>query len=236
MPSPIPFWPADGGPIYAETPAHIHEGQWLIEPWNAISSLLILLPSIYFLYQLRGQFRQQAVLALCAPLLILGGLGSTLFHGLRMHKAFLLMDFMPTLAAFLVMIAYLWFRALKSWWLALGVLALVFGLSYWAHTSLPPSSRTNVSYFIRGTAFFMPLIILLLRTRFQKAAWLLAGLAGLVAALIFRMYDKSAVDILPMGSHFLWHANTGFGGLCIAHYMISLGNPPQQPHINNPYS
>jgi hypothetical protein len=231
VPAPQPFWPSDGGPIYAETPLHIHDGQWLIEPWNAISSLLIVLPGLYFLYRLRGRLQGNLLLALCAPLLMLGGIGSTLFHALRSERALMMMDFLPTLAAFVLMIAYLWFRVLRSWVLAVGVLGLAFALTWWTGEHLPLAYRINVAYFIRGTAFFMPLLVLLIRTRMHRAIYMFAGLALLMAALAFRYFDKSLVDILPMGSHFLWHAATGLGGLCIAEYLLSLGGALREPPV-----
>lgn len=224
MPTPRSFWPNDGGDLYAETPAHLHDGQWLIEPWNAFSSLMIVLPGLYFLYRLRGQLKQQALLALCAPILILGGLGSTFFHGFRSSPFFLIMDVFPTLAVFVMMITYIWYKVLRSWLLAILVLSLAFGVSYLAFTYLPAGTQINVSYFIRGTAFFLPLLILLFRTQFTRSWLMFSGLASFVAALVFRYYDKAMVPVLPMGSHFLWHAFTGIGGILIAEYLITIGS------------
>ncbi len=66
----------DGGPYYTET----NPANFIVEPWNAISSLLYLLPAIYWATKIRKHIRENSFVAFCVPLLILGGLGSTFFH------------------------------------------------------------------------------------------------------------------------------------------------------------
>jgi hypothetical protein len=39
----------DGGPVYTET----HPGQFIVEPWNAFTALLMLIPAIYWFYRIR---------------------------------------------------------------------------------------------------------------------------------------------------------------------------------------
>jgi hypothetical protein len=214
------YYPQDGGPFYAETPVHIEPGQWLIEPWNAFSSLLIVAPAIYFLWQLRGRYKANLFLTLCIPLLIAGGMGSTLFHGLRIHTFFLRMDVFPTMLLFLAITAYFWAKALRSWWAAVGIMLLSFGLMWLGYQYLPMGMRVNVGYFLRGTLFFLPVMIVLLRTKFRHALWVFGSLAAFGAALGFRYADKLSTDVLPMGTHFLWHAATGLGGFLIAEYLL----------------
>ncbi len=84
--------PIDGGPIYAETDLSV----LFTEPWNALSSLAILLPAVYWAVRLRGDYRTYSFIFYCIPLLFLGGLGSTLFHAFRVSKWLLLMDVLPT--------------------------------------------------------------------------------------------------------------------------------------------
>ena len=77
----IAITPLDDGPIYRET---TDLSQFIVEPWNAFSSLTFWIPACIFLWQLQGRYRQQAfVVYFCIPMLVLGGLGSTLFHALR---------------------------------------------------------------------------------------------------------------------------------------------------------
>jgi len=82
----------DHGPVYHETDL----SNFVAEPWNALSSLIIALPAVYFLIKYRGQYKIHAfIIYFCAPLLIMNGLGSTLFHAFRAHVFFLIMDVLP---------------------------------------------------------------------------------------------------------------------------------------------
>lgn len=216
------YFPKDGGPYYAETPLHLHPGQWLIEPWNAFSSLLIVAPAIYFLWRLRGRYASNLFLTLCIPLLVAGGTGSTLFHGLRIDRIFLHMDVFPTMLLFLLITAYFWAKALRSWAWAVGIMLLSFGLMYLGYRYLPGEGnlRVNVGYALRGTLFFLPLMVVMIRTHFHRAFWVFGSLMSFGAALAFRYADKMTTDFLPMGSHFLWHTATGVGGFMIAEYLL----------------
>lgn len=217
-----PWHPTDGGPHYAETPTMIAVGQWLMEPWNAFSSLLIVAPAIYFLWQLRGRYRENIILTVCIPLLVAGGMGSTLFHGLRSSRFLLMLDVWPTMVLFLVITLYFWAKAFRNWWAAVATMAVGFALSWWVYTGFRGSFAINLGYAVRGTLFFLPLVILLLRTRFKGAFFVLTGLVAFGAALLFRTTDKQFLDILPMGTHFLWHSFTGIGGFLIAEYLLRM--------------
>jgi hypothetical protein len=214
------FMPLDGGPIYAETPHELAAGQWLIEPWNAISSLLIIAPAIYFLIHAWGSLRKNLFLALCIPLLLLGGTGSTLFHAFRIEPLFLSLDVWPTALLFLAVSAYFWAKVFGNWWMALLVMGLVVVFTLGIYQWFPISFRTNWAYFLRGLAFFLPMVITLLRTRFREGGWIIFGLVAFGLALLFRYLDHDATTILPMGSHFLWHVFTGLGGFLIAEYLL----------------
>jgi hypothetical protein len=217
------YHPQDGGPIYAETPMALHPGQWFIEPWNAISSLLIVAPALYFLWQLRGRYKSNLFLVLCIPLLIAGGSGSTLFHGLRISRFFLALDVLPTMILFLAITTFFWAKALKNWWIALALMFANYFFGEWFFAQIPLGYRINLSYFMRGTLFFLPLMIVLLRTRGRNALLVFGSLAAFGAALAFRYYDHRASVYLPMGTHFLWHAATGLGGFLIAEYLLRFG-------------
>ena len=220
------WWPQDGGPIYAETPTDLADGQWLLEPWNAFSSLLIVAPAIYFLIRLRGRYGSNLFLTLCIPLLVAGGLGSTFFHGFRASRYLLLLDVLPTMILFLAVSVYFWAKVFSSWWAAAGVMVVAFAATYLVFEYLPVSQRTNIGYALRGTVFFLPLVIILFRTNFQHAWFIFASLAAFGSALACRFTDKMVTHILPMGSHFLWHAFTGLGGFLIAEYLLRIEKDP----------
>jgi hypothetical protein len=47
--------------------------------------------------------------------------------------------------------------------------------------------------------------VVLVRTRFRHAGWVVAGLISFVIAWFFRLLDREVGVYLPMGSHWLWH-------------------------------
>lgn len=215
-----PWFPTDGGPTYAETPAFIGHDQILIEPWNAFSSLLIVAPAIYFLIHLRGKYRENWFLVLCIPLLVLGGTGSTLFHAFRLSHFLLKLDVWPTALLFLAVSAYFWAKALKSWPFALVTMLLFFIATMGIYEFVPIGFRTNSAYLLRGLAFFVPVWITLKRTKFKEAGFIFGGVLAFALALFFRLIDHETISVLPMGTHFLWHAFTGLGGFLVAEYLL----------------
>ncbi len=102
----------DGGPWYAET--HITDAI-IVEPWNAFSSLAIAFPAFYFLWKIRKNPKQYGFLLAAIPFLMLNGIGSTLFHGFRTSRFFLIMDFLPALIVTLMITVYFWSKVLPKW-------------------------------------------------------------------------------------------------------------------------
>ena len=221
------WWPRDGGPIYAETPLHLEKGEWLLEPWNALSSLLIVAPAIYFLVKLRGRYGANLFLTLCIPLLVAGGMGSTLFHGFRASRYLLMLDVMPTMLLFLAVSVYFWAKVFENWWYAAALMLVAFAGTWVVFNYFPPGIRVNAGYAVRGAVFFLPLVIILFRTKFQDGWFIFGAVGAFAAALIFRLVDKETTAVLPMGSHFLWHSFTGFGGFLVAEYLLRLDRDPE---------
>jgi hemolysin III len=215
------FMPVDGGPIYQETPLEL--SHWLVEPWNALSSLFIIMPGIYFFFKLRGQYSRHRLLTWCIPLLILGGLGSTFFHAFRTESIFLVMDVAPTALLFLIVSGYFWYRVIGNPWIAAGLIVVLMAIPFSFFFILPRGSLSiNLSYAVRGTIFFLPLVLILARTHYKYALMIFSALVFFGLALLFRSVDKDVNTVLPMGSHFLWHVCTGVGGLLVAEYIYRL--------------
>ncbi len=208
----------DGGPIYTETdPSFI-----IVEPWNAVSSLLILAPAVYWAWKLRGQYKDYLFLTCCMPLLFLGGLGSTLFHAFRISPALHYLDVIPTAILTLTISIYFWVKVLPKWWYLLFIIVPSLALRFAGYSFLPAHSAINLGYAINGATFFLPLLLLLWRTRFQRVWSIVGAIILFVLALYFRQVDAYEHQYLPMGTHFLWHVFTGFGGFMLASYLFFL--------------
>ena len=207
--------PADGGPIYTET----NFDHTIVEPWNAVSSLAILLPAVYWAIRIRRNYRQYSFLMLCLPLLFLGGLGSTIFHAFRSHRIWLLLDITPTGILMLLVALFFWMKVLPRKWLALPLLLLVFLLRMWAWQTFPSHAGINISYALTGTSLFVPLLLVLSRQQWKGLLPITLSIGSLLLSLFFRKIDYDAAAVLPMGTHFLWHIFSGIGAYFLGLYL-----------------
>lgn len=206
----------DGGPWYAET--HITD-HLIVEPWNAISSLAIAAPAVYFLWKIRKTPKQFGFLLLCIPFLFLNGLGSTLFHGLRTSRIFLYMDFLPAIVLTLMISLYFWAKALPKWWMSFIAVTPVFLLRFGVIDFMPGQSGINTSYAISGIAFLLPVFLILRKYSFRKTLNIILAAVCFVLAIYFRQVDKDFLDYFPSGTHFLWHIFSGIGAFFLADYL-----------------
>lgn len=209
----------DGGPIYRET---TDLSLLIVEPWNAYSSLSFLIPAFYFLYLLRGNYSQHAFLVyFCSPMLILGGLGSTLFHAFRQSPWLLAMDVLPIILLTLGISVWMWLKVLPKKWQLIPVLLLFFLLTYLTMTLLQGQDSISAGYFVRGTMLFLPCFLFLRKTRFRHATAFFTAVSFFILALLFRFTDeKIALDFMPWGTHWLWHISTAVGGYFLGVYLI----------------
>ena len=206
---------ADGGPVYMET----DPGRILVEPWNSLSSLLMLLPALYWLWKIRGEISNYGFMLFAIILVILGGLGSAFFHGFRVSLIFLLMDIVPSAILTLSLSIFLWLNVLRRWWHIFLILAPAFGIRFLFWDGIPEHMAINLSYFITGVIIALPLLIILFKQQFR--AWKIIFLAVLsfVIAIFFRQIDPVPITYLPMGSHFLWHSFSAVGAYFILNYL-----------------
>jgi len=207
---------ADGGPVYFETDLN----RLIVEPWNAFSSLVLLIPAIYFLFLLRGNYSRYRFIAFfCAPLLLLGGLGSTLFHAFRVSSVFLIMDVFPVIVLTLGVSIYFLYRISGNWWVPTIVMILSFGLRWASSPFFEGQGAININYFITGSLIFIPAILYVRKTH-AKAVWLIVMSAVLFSlALTFRFVDDLPNPGLSMGTHWLWHVFSASGALLLGMYL-----------------
>jgi hypothetical protein len=211
---------ADGGPLYTETDTT----HFIVEPWNAVSSLLFLVPAIYWAYLLRGKWKENAFIIYCVPLLILGGLGSTFFHAFRTSRLLLWMDFLPIVILTFSVSVYFLYKLLGNIWLSLLVMLGVLYLRTLALRHFPHHTAINVSYAITGCGVFIPSLLLVLKTNMYKAMQLIFSLVLFCLALVFREIDAWDIHLLPMGTHFIWHTCCAAGAFFLAEYIYRISH------------
>ncbi|MCB0823604.1 MAG: hypothetical protein KDC09_12960 [Bacteroidales bacterium] len=210
----------DGGPVYTET----HPGQLIVEPWNALSSLLIVLPAIYWFFIIRKDWQNYKFMLYAIPLMIIGGMGSTLFHAFRVSRFFLYMDFVPPAILTISMSIYFWIKILKRWWYVFFIIIPTFVLRFLMFGELPQHMAINVSYIMTGIITGLPLLFLMFKTKFFKINYVIYTILLFMAAILFRELDTREFSLFPMGTHFLWHAFTGAGAWFILAYLYAFRN------------
>jgi len=215
----IPNWVnnrmTDGGPIYAETGS----GGFLVEPWNSLTSLLMLIPVIYWLYRIWKDVGSFKFMLYAIPLMALGGIGSALFHGFRASVVFLIMDIAPSALLTLSLAIYFWYKLLRKWYYVLILFIPMFLLRFMVFNILPGHAAINVSYAITGLTILLPIPFLLYRMNY-KGAWSIGlTLICFGLALMFREADARAAIYFSIGTHFLWHVFSAIGGYFMLQYL-----------------
>lgn len=209
----------DTGPVYRET---TDLSLFIVEPWNAWSSLTFLIPVLIFLYHLRGRYSQYAFIVwFCCPLLVLGGLGSTFFHAFRASALLLLMDAVPIIILVIGVSIWMWLKVLPKKVYIVWILLIFFGLTFLTFFLLSGQDRISAGYFVRGWMLLLPCYLFLRRTQFKNSAGLFTSILFFALALLFRFADeKIELRFMPWGTHWLWHVSTAFGAYFLGEYLI----------------
>lgn len=207
--------PPDGGPIYAETDL----SAFISEPWNALSSLAIALPSVYWAFKLKWNIKDYSFLYFLIPLLFLGGLGSTFYHASRTSELLLWMDVLPTAIVTFSVSVYFWNKILPRKWQVATVLLPITFIRFAIFEYLPGQLAMNTSYFITGFLIFFPIIFYLHERRYRHYKPILISVLFLSLSLVFRKFDFAFTELFPMGSHFLWHIFSGVGAFYLARFI-----------------
>ena len=206
-------FPNDSGPIYRET----IEGRFPVEPFNTFSNILFLAIVIYFSFHVYKNAKQQAFLAFALPILFIGFVGGTIYHGTRSHEIWLLMDWVPIVILCLSASIYFTFKdgenSLQKYGLLAIVLLLLFGAKF---VKWPYKLGNSIDYISTAIGLLLPIFIYLVKTKFRFGKYILFALLSFSSAITFRIIDKR-VDLFDMGTHWLWHS---FGAISVFFLML----------------
>jgi hypothetical protein len=238
----------DRGPRYAETPINPYadSAPWIAEPYNAATAFLFVVIVGYWVIKLRGRYRHFPFLVSCLPILLVGGVGGTLYHAFRTRQTYFYLDVIPISFLGIAGALYLTFR-LGRWhgWVRVGAYSIGAIVAYTAINGLLfrylrfeqfPHLTVTLSYASLAAVVLIPLSGVLIYTKFRHAGYVWAGLAAFGIAAFFRVVDRTAYGGLPMGTHWLWHL---FGAVCtqslIAYFYRLEGErgPPQAAAVES---
>ncbi|MCX7633191.1 MAG: ceramidase [Turneriella sp.] len=214
----------DYGPLYRET----NPNAVIKEPWNMASAALFIVLALYWLIKLHGRkdFRFQYWLNWG---LLVGGIGGTLFHGLRAHFIFLAMDFIPILVLSIALAFHFWFRILKRRIYVFWPLAILFSLRFAiVYLGWERSTQIALSYATLGIFILLPVLLFLIKVDQQHGGWVALAVVFFAAALFFRSHDFAPWLAKFHGGHWLWHVLAAQSVASIEIFLYKI-NPALRP-------
>lgn len=211
----------DSGPMYHE----FHPDAWIHEPWNAVSSLFFLIPVIFWLWRLRGQYHRYPMITIFLPLLFLNGIGSTVYHAFRASNIALLLDWLPAFIMNLLLSWYMWNKVLRKPFLSVLMVLIFITGAFFTMAFMAPDMgdlAANLGYLMIGLCILIPSGIYLYKTGFYKWQLLIGTFLLLGLALVFRSLDYPTPnpfpELLPQGTHFLWHMTSALAVFTLGFY------------------
>ena len=191
------------GPLYCETPVPIG-GPFPIEPWNSISSGVIVLFGLAGWWLVYRRAPKDLVLHALCFMLVLNGVGSILWHGLRTRWA-LTLDVWPAIV-FVLLAAFMWARKFVPLWQAVAAAAALIVLPMalrYLPLDLPGGGMMLRGVVIVAAGVWLVAVTMPLSRPAAASGAAALGLA--ITALVFRSIDRWSCDHIAHGSHFLWH-------------------------------
>lgn len=211
---------SDGGPIYVETDF----SRVIVEPCNAITAFLFVIIVLVWLWRMRGQYRKHPFTLLAMPVLLAGGIGGTIYHALRIHRAFFLLDVIPIGVLVAMGSLYLWIRLRPRWWHVLLLAIVILGLpSLFVMDFIPHHVAIVIHYIMLAALILIPVGIVLVRTKGRHGQLIKFTLTVFGLAVLFRYIDPLTAPILPgLGTHWLWHTGGAITTALLAEYFYRL--------------
>jgi hypothetical protein len=231
----------DGGPRYIETPPDPTSASapFIAEPFNTVTASFFMWIAIWWLWRLRGRYREFPFVSCCMPILLAGGIGGTLFHGLRTWRVWFLLDVIPISLLGLAGAVYMAHRYFgrQRVWLLFGLIVFYAFVNRVFFSMLGPMNRQlsiNLSYASLAVVVLTPVVLVLWRSGFRHAGWIVAGLFSFAAAWCFRLLDQYSAEYLSMGSHWLWHTFGALSTLMVIEYFYKVEGEKAEPVAERP--
>lgn len=211
--------PPDGGIIYTET----NMDNLFPEPLNAITSVLFLFLAFYWTFKLWGKARQHTFLFCAVILLYIGGIGGTVYHGLRQWSIFIVMDWLPIMLLCIAAGVYFLTR-LTKWYYATGLVLLYIGFQFVLRNTITDDIHLliNINYAAMAALVLFPVLAYLIKTKFENGLWVGMALLAFILALAFRIGD--GWGWVSFGTHFLWHLFGAVAAHCMFQYIYHINN------------
>jgi hemolysin III len=198
----------DSGPIYHET----NTNNFIAEPWNAASAILFVFIAMYWVRRLRKDTKERTwLMVYITTLLLAGGIGGALYHGLRSSEWYLLLDFVPIVILCFSTTVFFMTNLFERRRSVVALVTILILINVLLQEIFQKAWTDNLNYTYLGLIVIIPAILYAVKTQFYRVHFFVYSLLAFITALFFRVNDENLSFIFPMGTHFLWHI---FGGVC----------------------
>lgn len=197
----------DSGPIYKETIMN----RFPVEPFNTVSNFIFLVTIIYFSYLIYKSDKKHWFLSACMPIYLMGFVGGTIYHATRSAEIWLLMDWVPIVVLCLACSIYFVARSEGPWIQKVLVVAVVIILNVLPRSvDLPQGFRISMGYIGTAAAVVLPIALYGKYSAWRNFKYILLAILSFLVAVSFRTLDRFFdIELLYMGTHWLWHTMGG---------------------------
>lgn len=221
------MYPPDFGPLYTET----FLGRFPVEPANTYSNVIFLITIIIFALKTRLNFHKHPMILVSLPILFVGLIGGTVFHATRSDRIWLMLDYIPLMILVLLGAYYFWRRFGVGQLTAIGLIFLPAFVCREILFRLPIDIglRISLGYTSIALVLVLPMILYLKKQKWENVELVSGAIVSFIFAIICRSIDMSyGAQILPMGTHFLWHIGGGLSTLLLFEYIFRIEAHSQQ--------
>ena len=173
------------------------------EPFNALSNIAFFV-SAFFIYKL---LKKHAIKSFgywfLFTLLVLGSIGSLLWHSFR-NPLTLSLDAVPIFIFFFTFVYLLLEQLTRSKRKALILLVSFFILQVLASYVFPTFLNGSIRHVVNGIAF-LGIVVWLYKKYANFSRHLPVAFLLYILAILLRSIDNSVCSIFPVGTHFMWH-------------------------------
>jgi Ceramidase len=208
-------------PVYCET-ALSPLGAFPAEPVNTITSFVPAILGVLALVFLIRHGSRNPVAYVLAVLTLLTGLGSVAWHSMRTPTT-LLVDWLPGAIYFLILV-FVWSYYAAGRYLSVGLILALSGLVFFV--PFPVIIRYRLIIIAVLVAIASGLVFATWLRRRAAFGWALAMVVAAIVAVTARTLDLNVCDVIPVGTHFLWHIFLGGAAYAGVRLIVRLHTAP----------
>ena len=175
------------------------------EPLNLLSNIAMLVSAYLIFLMFRSSGLKNKKYWIFFYLVLLIGIGSSLWHSFRTSFTHAL-DAVP-IYLFLLTFLYFYLRNFLKTTFAIVVTALFLAFQVTVSIYLPEFANGSIRHLVNASTFVV-LALLFYRRKKKISIDFIIALVAYSLGILFRSIDSAVCKTFPLGTHFLWHIFT----------------------------